>query len=172
MSNSGFRYYVIFIDDYSRYTWLYPLKLKSDVFSTFIKFKTEMENKFQRKIQTFQTDGGGEYINNNFKSYLEKHGIHHQYTCPHHPEQNGMAERKHRHLVETGLTLLAHASMPQIYWAEALHTANFLINRLPTKVLKLTSPYTKLFHREPSYDFFKVFGCAYFPYLRPYMQIN
>ena len=124
-----------------------------------------MENKFQRKIQMFQTDEGGKYINDMFKIYLEKHVIHHKYTCRHHPEQNGMAEHKHRHLVETGLTLLAHASLSQNYGVEAFHTANFLINRLPTKVLNLISP-TKLLHKEPSYEFFEVFGCACLHFFR------
>lgn len=58
--------------------------------------------------------------------------------------------------------------IPLTYWAEAFHTTNYLINRLPTKVLKLVSPYTKLFQRDPTYEFLKVFGCACFPYLRPY----
>ena len=127
-----------------------------------------MENLFNTKIKTFQTDGGGEYLNNAFKTYFDTHGILPRYTCPHHPEQNGMAEHKHRHLVETGLTLLVHAKMPPTYWAEAFHTANYLISRLPTKVLKLVSPYTKLFQRDPTYEILKVFGCACFPYLRPY----
>ncbi|KAM1900185.1 hypothetical protein ACFX14_029161 [Malus domestica] len=168
VSINGFKYYVVFIDDFSRYSWLYPLKFKSDVFSTFVAFKKLVENMFNTTIKSFQTDGGGEYLSNNFKAFLTHHGIHHRLSCPHHPEQNGISERKHRHLVETGLTLLAHSSFPTSFWDDAFHTANYLINRLPTKVLHNDSPFQKLFHKSPQYDFLKVFGCACFPYFRPY----
>lgn len=77
---------MVFIDDFSRYIWLYLLKLKSDVYPTFVKFKNQVENLFNTKIKTFQTDGGGEYVNNAFKTYFDTHGILHRYTCPHHPE--------------------------------------------------------------------------------------
>ena len=88
-------------------------------------------------------------------------------SCPHHPEQNGLVEWKHQHIVETGLTLLAHAHMPNTYWVDALNTAVYLINRLPTHVLNYLSPYEKLFQKSPTYDSLQVFGCACFPYLRP-----
>ncbi|TQE05315.1 hypothetical protein C1H46_009090 [Malus baccata] len=111
LSISGYKYYVIFVDDYSRYTWLYPLRLKSDVFSTFVTFN---------------------------------------------------------HIVETGLTLLAQSGLSTPFWTESFHTSNYIINRLPTCLLHNLSPFEKLFHKPPQYQFFKVFGCACFPYLRPY----
>ena len=120
------------------------------------------------KLNFFQSDGGGEFVNSSFKHLFSQHGIHHRLSCPHHPEQNGLAERKHRHLVEIGLTLLAHASVPHTFWDDAFHTANYLINRLPTKILNGVSPFQKLFSKSPQYDFLKVFGYACFPYLRPY----
>ena len=83
-------------------------------------------------------------------------------------QQNSVVEGKHRHLVETGLTLLAHASVPFCYWSDAFSTACFLINRLPTGVLDMKSPIEKLFNETPDYTFFKVFGCACWPHLRPY----
>ncbi|BBH01204.1 transposable element gene [Prunus dulcis] len=73
---------------------------------------TLVENLFSTKIKALQTDGGGEYTSHIFHNFLVTHGIDHRISCPHHPEQNGLAERKHRHIVDTGLTLLAHASMP------------------------------------------------------------
>ena len=170
LSYSGFRYFVIFVDDYSRYTWIFPLKLKSDVFNIFVKFKQLVENMLSTSIKSFQTDGGGEYLNKQFTAYLSTHGIFHRFSCPHHPEQNGLAERKHRHIVETGLTMLAHASMPLSYWAETFHTSVYLINRLPSHVLGFVSPYQCLFNRAPNYEFLKTFGCVCFPYLRPYNQ--
>jgi hypothetical protein len=77
-------------------------------------------------------------------------------------------ERKHRHIVETGLTLLAHCSAPLTYWAEAFQTACYLINRLPTPILNNESPFQKLFSLRPNYNFLRIFGCACWPHLRPY----
>lgn len=87
----------------------------------------------------------------------------HHPTCPYHLEQNSLAERKHRHLVEIWLTFLAQSSLPTSYFVEAFHTANYIINRLPTRILHHISPYEKLFHKPPQYSFFKFFGCACYP---------
>lgn len=73
------------------------------------------------------------------KQYFQNRGITHRMTCPHTSEQNGLVERKHRHIVETGLTLLAHASMLLKFWPDAFATTVYLINRLPTKVLKFSN---------------------------------
>lgn len=87
---------------------------------------------------------------------------------PHTPEHNGVSERKHRHIVETGLSLLSHAGMPRSYWTYAFSTVVYLINRLPTPVLNMTSPFAKLFGTTPNFDKLKIFGCLCFPWLRPY----
>jgi hypothetical protein len=168
ISISGCKYYGIFVDDFSRYSWLFPLKQKSDIFECFIKFKCLIENLLSCKIKQFQTDGGGEYTSHLFKQYLSKHGIHHRITCPHTSQQNGIAERKHRHVIETGLALLAQSHLPPKYWVEACLTAVYLINRMPSYTLHNSTPYTKLFRAEPSYSDLRVFGCACYPLLRPY----
>jgi hypothetical protein len=89
-------------------------------------------------------------------------------SCPHTHQQNGSAERKHRHIVETGLALLAHAAMPLKFWDEAFTTATYLINRLPTRVIDNLSPLQRLFKTPPNYSLLKIFGCACWPHLRPY----
>ncbi|KAK9132427.1 hypothetical protein Scep_011955 [Stephania cephalantha] len=165
-SPSGFNYYIHFIDDSTRFTWLYPLKLKSDALHAFMHFKSMVENQFRSTIKRVQSDWGGEY--RSFKSVLDKCGIIFQHPCPHTHAQNGRAERKHRHIVEMSLTLLAHSKVPLKYWWDACSTAAFIINRLPTKVLNGISPFEKLFHESPDYNLLRVFGCACFPYLRPY----
>jgi histone deacetylase 1/2 len=81
-------------------------------------------------------------------------------SCPHTSQQNGVAERKHRHLVETGLALLAHASVPLRYWDEAFLTACYLINRMPTSVLNNDTPVQRLLKINPEYSFLRIFGCA------------
>ena len=90
-------YYVSFIDDYSKYSWIYLLKKRSDVFQIFQKFQALVEIKFDRKIIADQSDWGGEYEKLN--SFFQKLGISHHVSCPHAHQQNGSAERKHRHIV-------------------------------------------------------------------------
>ncbi|XP_010544446.1 PREDICTED: uncharacterized protein LOC104817067 [Tarenaya hassleriana] len=167
ISVDGFKYYVIFVDHFTRYSWLYPLKRKSDVHDTFIRFKALVENKFSSKISMFYSDNGGEFLA--LSSFLASHGIsHHTTTPPHTPEHNGISERKHRHIVETGLSLLHRASIPLCYWSYALTTATYLINRLPSSVLGMSSPFEILFHSSPNYSKLRVFGCLCYPWLRPY----
>ncbi|CAL8084538.1 unnamed protein product [Prunus armeniaca] len=167
-SISGYRYYVIFVDDCTRYTWVYPLINKSDVFGIFVKFHAYISTFFNKHIKIFQSDGGGEFVNTAMRDFLAKHGILHYKSCPHTPQQNGLAERKHKHLVDTALTLLSTASMPLKFWFHAVSIANFLISRMCTKVLNWDSPYSKLFGVSPQLQALKVFGCACYPYLRPY----
>ena len=83
-------------------------------------------------------------------------------------QQNGAAERKHRHIVEVGLSLLAHANMPLKYWDEAFLAATYLINRMPTKLLQHRTPLEVLFKEKPNYSSLRIFGCACWPNLRPY----
>ena len=125
-------YYVSFIDDFSKFTWIYLLKKRSEVYQVFLNFQQLVERKFGRKIITMQTDWGAEYEKLN--AFIQTHGISHHVSIPHAHQQNGSAERKHRHIVEVGLALLANASMPLKYWDEAFLTATFLINLLPSKV--------------------------------------
>ena len=103
-----------------------------------------------------------------FNNFFATHGIQFHSSCPSHPEQNGLVEHKHCHIVEIELTLLAHSHRPLSYWVDAFNTALYLINRLLTHNLQFFTPYTKLFNRPPKYDFLQIFGCACFPYLRPY----
>jgi hypothetical protein len=118
------------------------------------------------QIIAMQTDWGGEYQSLN--SFFTKLGIIHYVSCPHAHQQNGPTERKHRHIVEVGLSILAQASMPLKFWDEAFATATYLINRTPTKLLDYSTPLEHLFKQSPDYNFLKVFGCACWPNLRPY----
>ncbi|KAG7533403.1 Reverse transcriptase RNA-dependent DNA polymerase [Arabidopsis thaliana x Arabidopsis arenosa] len=112
ISTDNFKYYLVIVDHFTRYTWLYPLKQKSQVKEVFVAFKALVENRFQCKIRTLYSDNGGEFVA--LRSFLATHGISHLTTPPHMPEHNGISERKHRHIVETGVTLLSHASIPKI----------------------------------------------------------
>lgn len=119
-------------------------------------------------MHTNRWGGGGEF--RPFTNLVKQLGIEIRHLCPHTLAQNGRAKRKHRHIVETGQTLLAQASMPLRYWWEAFQTAVFLINRLPTPVLSNQNPLEKLTKRMPYYKILKIFGYACYPCLRPYQQ--
>jgi hypothetical protein len=90
-------------------------------------------------------------------------GITHRVSCPHTHQQNGLAKRKHRHIVETRLALLAHAFMPVKFWDEAFLTATYLINRMPTRVIDNKCPLERLFKTSPNYSILKIFGCVCWP---------
>ncbi|KAI0495692.1 hypothetical protein KFK09_021995 [Dendrobium nobile] len=145
----GCRFFVLFIDDYSRYTWLFPLLHKSDVFNVFKQFTTLIENQLNHRIKILRTDGGTEFTNLQMKSFLLSKGIRHQVSCPYTPEQNGVAERKNRHVIETTRSLLHRAAVPHHYWPEACSTAAYLINRMPSPNTHNKSPLQLLFRIKP-----------------------
>jgi hypothetical protein len=161
-----YKYYVSFIDNFSKFTWIYLIKFKSEVFQKFHEFQALVERLFDRKIVAMQTDWGGEYEKLN--SFFNKIGITHLVSCPHAHQQNGAAERKHRHIVEVGLSFLAQAHMSLKYWDEAFLAATFLINRTPSKVINYSTPLEHLFKVKPNFQSFQIFGCACWPHLRPF----
>jgi histone deacetylase 1/2 len=156
----------VFLDDATTYLWLFPLKLKSDAYQTFIYFQTTVERQFDIKIKALQLDWGGEF--HSLHKYLHSQGINHRITCPYTHQQAAAIERRHRQIIEVGLSLLAHSKLPQIFWKDAFLTAVYIINRLPTPGLHNYSPYEKVHNHKPDYNFLRAFGCAFWPYLRPY----
>ena len=159
----GYNYYVVFIDDFTGFTWFFLLKQKSEVFTVFKHFKNLVENQYSTKIKVLSSDNDGEYINSQFQEFCSEHGILHQTSCPHTPPQNGVFERKHRHLVEIGLNLLYQSHLLLNYWYYAFSTASFLINRLPSSVLGFISPWEKINSVSPLLLALKTFGCACYP---------
>jgi hypothetical protein len=123
---------------------------------------------FNRKIIVVQSDWGEEYEKLN--SFFTKIGIMHQVSCPHVHQQNGSIERKHRHIIEVGLSLLASASMPLKFWDETFLTATYLINRTQSKVIHHQTPLERLYQIKPGYSLLQIFGCACWPNLLPYNQ--
>lgn len=130
---NGYKYYISFIDVFSRFTWIYFLESKTQAFSTFVQFKTLVENLLNAKILTFKPNDGGEF--KSFSSYLKTHGIQHRISCPYTSQQIEISERKHCHIVDTSLTMLSHSSMPLEFWDDAFLTVVYLINRLPSHLL-------------------------------------
>jgi IS30 family transposase len=138
--------------------WIYTPKHKSEVFERFMDFQNLVGRLFDWKILDIQTDWGGEYQKLN--TFFQRVGISHHVSCPHAHQQNGSTERKHWHIVEVGLTLLAQASMPLKFWDEAFTTAAYLINRTPSRVIDYETPLHRLFQVQPNYLSLRTFGCA------------
>ena len=144
------------------------MKQKSETIHAFIQFKSLVENQFNKKIKALQCDGGCEF--KLVQKIAIESRIQFRMSFPYTSKQNGRAERKHRHVTELGLTLLAQAKMPLHYWWEAFSTLVYLINILPSLVNPNESPFSLLFGKRPDYDALKPFGCACYPCLKPNNQ--
>lgn len=113
-----------------------------------------------------QSNWRGEY--RSFTDFLNQSRIIFRHSCPYTHHQNGLVERKHKHIVKIRLTLLAHYKLPFKFWWDAFHTIVYLINRLASFVLNLSTPFEKVFNQNPNYNMLKSFGCACYSYLRDY----
>ena len=159
-SLGGGEYFVTFVDDHTRHVWVYILKHKGDVLQRFREWKALVEKSSGRMIKTLRTDNGGEYISTEFNLYLTKEGIKHELTIPHTPQQNGVAERLNRTLIEGVRTMLADSKLPHRFWAEALSTTVYLRNRSPTKALEGITPFEAWSGTKPDVSFLRIFGCS------------
>ncbi|KAH9699143.1 retrovirus-related pol polyprotein from transposon RE2 [Citrus sinensis] len=166
VSIQGYKYYVSFVDDFTRFTWIFSLKTKDETLHVFKIFKAQVEKQLEQPIKCLQFDWGGEF--RPFTKYLQEKGIEFRHYCPYTHNQNGLVERKHIYITESGLTLLAQAKLPIKFWWDFFHTATYLINRLPTSILSMKTPYESIFHHKPDYNFLRTFGCSCFPFLREY----
>jgi len=148
---SGFKYYLVLVDDYSHYCWTFPLRHKSEVHAHIVDFTNCAYTQFSLPVQCFQADNGTEFINNATSTFLASRGILLRTSCPYTSAQNGKAERILRTLNNIVRTLLIHAAMPSAYWAEALATAVLLLNRRPSSSINNGIPYHLLYHKMPDY---------------------
>ncbi|KAM2438173.1 hypothetical protein ACFX1W_015194 [Malus domestica] len=167
----GAHWFVTFIDDCTRMTWVILLKSKSEVSSAFQRFHKMIVVQYNRNIQVLRSDNGGEYVNMELRSFFKLHGIVHQTTCPYTPQQNGVAERKNRHLLEMVRASLLAAHLLLHYWGEALTSATYLINRLPSQTLNFHTPFQALISQTSSPPTpnlpLRVIGCVAFVHLHP-----
>ena len=135
LSSIGFRYFVTFMDDFSRVTWLYLMKIRSDLFSHFIVFCAQIQTQFHVSVQTLRSDNAKENLSEPFQSFMLQYGIIHQTLCVDTPTQNGVVERNNRHLLKTVQALLFQMNVLKHFGAEAVSTSCFSINRMPSSVL-------------------------------------
>lgn len=163
---AGARYFVTFIDEYTRFSYVMLMKEKSEVPECFEQFLKSMEA-FQRlqcrgvvrKVVRLRTDNGGEYTSAAFRAVCARHSIHHEFTVPETPAENGLAERLNRTLITSANSMLVAASLAAPFWGYALTYANWVRNRCPTKFLGAVSPFTALTGALPHIGHARVFGC-------------
>jgi hypothetical protein len=158
VSMSGSRYFVIFVDDFSRSELL-------DIYRNFAKM---VETQFSKPIKAFHSDNALEYTQCDFQSILKHYGTVSHLSCLGTSQQNSRAERKLRHILDTVRALLLFTSLPTSFWGEATLTTVYTINRLPTPNLDNCTPHEKLFGSVPSYHHLRVFGSACFILLQPH----
>lgn len=157
-SQGSARYLLTLTDDYSRWTEVYFLKHKSEVSSRFLEYKRYAEMCTGRKIKAIQFDNGGEFCNAIMDSILKEFGIRCRLSAPHIPQQNGLAERKNRTLIESTRCMLNESGLLKSFWAEAIATANYVRNRCVTKYLGKKTPHEILTHKRPNVSHLQKFG--------------
>ena len=167
-SQGGSCYFVIFIDNYSRYTWLYLLHDRSELLRVFRDFKQMIKTQFNSTIKIFRSDNAMEYTSVSFLNTLKEDDTLSHRSCPYTSQQNGRAERKHLHILNTVRSLLISAQLPESFWGEAALTAVHTINRVPSPTTSNQTPYELLHGKVPNYSLLKIFGCACFVLLPPH----
>ena len=130
-ARSGAEYFVTFIDDHSRKTWIYFLKSKDEVFCRFKEFKALVENLTGKKIKVLRSNNGREYVDKDFTDFCAREGIRREWTAPYNPEQNGVAERKNMTIMEAAREMMYDQDMTKFLWAEACNTTVYVQNRTP-----------------------------------------
>jgi transposase InsO family protein len=164
-SLDGCKYFLLLIDDATRYNWVYFLRGKDMAFSSFRAWYMLVDNQLDRKLKTFRTDNGGEFLSREFNRYLEEHGVRRQLTVPGTPEQNGVAERANRTHEERAKAMLSGAGMSKHFWAAAIAASVYVGNRSGTRTLQDVTPYEALYGRKPTVSHFRVFGCVAYTHI-------
>ena len=154
----GAKYFLLFIDDFSRKVFVYILQNKTEVTAFFAQFKALVENQTGRKIKCLRTDNGTEFCNKQLSKILMESGIQHQTSVPYSPQQNGVAERMNRSVVERARCMLFHAGLPKIFWAEAVTNAVYLINRSVCSAISGCTPEEVWTKKKPDLSNLRVFG--------------
>ncbi|GKB42198.1 retrovirus-related pol polyprotein from transposon TNT 1-94 [Tanacetum coccineum] len=152
-----------FVDDFSRFTWVYFLRSKDETPEIIKKFIAQAQLNYKAKVCKIRTDNGTEFKNATLKAHYEKLGIMQQFSIARTPQQNGVVERRNRTLVEAARTMLIFSRLPEFLWAEAVATACFTQNRSIINTRYNKTPYELLRGRKPNVEYFHVFGSLCYP---------
>jgi hypothetical protein len=158
-SHGGARYFLTFIDNFSRKTHVYLLKAKGEAFEKFKQYKALVENEIGHKIKVLRSDNGGEFVSKKFDAFLAGCGIQRQTSAPYSPQQNGVAESANRTIMECARSMILAQGLELEFWGEVVNTAVYIKNRCPTKSLDSKTPQEAWSGRKPDVSHLRVFGC-------------
>ena len=162
VSMGGKKYCLVIVDDYSRYTWVVFLAHKDDTFKNFVSLFAKVQNLLGLNIIKIRSDNGSEFKYCGFPEFCDHNGITHEFSIARTPQQNGVVERKNRTLQEAARTMLSEKDLPKYFWAEAINTACYVMNRILLRPFLNKTSYELLFDKKPIVGYFKVFGCKCF----------
>nr|GEV99185.1 hypothetical protein [Tanacetum cinerariifolium] len=146
-------------DDFSRFTWTFFLRTKDETSSILRNFITEIENLKDLKVKIIRCDNGGEFKNKEMNEFCTKKGIRREFSNARTLQQNRVAERSNRTLIEAAKTMLAYVKLPVTFWAEAVNTACYVQNRVLVNKSQNKTPYELFNSRTPAIGFLRPFGC-------------
>ncbi|GJR50062.1 putative ribonuclease H-like domain-containing protein [Tanacetum coccineum] len=153
------KYCLVVTDDYSRFSWVFFLTTKDETSEILKNFIKEVENLVDKKVKIIRSDNGTEFKNNVMDEFCREKGIKREYSVARTPQQNGVAERKNRTLIEAARTMLADSKLPTTFWAEAVSTACYVQNRVLIVKPHNKTPYELFRGIKPAIGFMKPFGC-------------
>jgi transposase InsO family protein len=158
-SIGGNSYDLVVVDGYSRYTWVFFLSDKSNVFFIFKGFAKRAKNEFDFKIKKIRSENGSEFKNSRIEDYCDEKGIKHEFSAKYTPQQNGFVERKNRTLIDMARSMLSEYNVSDSFWAEAINTAYHASNILYCHRLLKKTLYELLIGRKSNISYFRVFRC-------------
>ncbi|GKB62114.1 retrovirus-related pol polyprotein from transposon TNT 1-94, partial [Tanacetum coccineum] len=153
------KYTLVIVDEYSRYTWVFCLKKKSDAADCIMSFIRKMENLNEVRVKELRSDNGTEFRNHKLEEFCDEKGISQNFSSPCTPEQNGVAERRNRTLIEAARTMLNSAKLPKQFWGEVVNTSSYTQNRSIIVKRHGKTSYDVFSGRSPDISFFYMFGC-------------
>ncbi|XP_042983258.1 uncharacterized protein LOC122312662, partial [Carya illinoinensis] len=163
VASLGGKYYAfVIVDDFSRYTWVIFLAHKDEAHNAFTKLCKRIQNEKGYTISSIRSDRGKEFVNKNIETFCDENGFIHNFSAPRTPQQNGVVERKNRSLQEMARTMLNENNLPSYFWAEAVSTACYVINRVMLRSKLDKTPYELWNEKKPNIGYFHVFGCKCF----------
>ncbi|GJT71963.1 putative ribonuclease H-like domain-containing protein, partial [Tanacetum coccineum] len=152
-------YCLVVTNDYSRFSWVFFLATKDETSGILKSFITRVENLIDQRVKVIRCDNGTEFKNKEMNQFCERKGIKREFSVARTPQQNGVAERKNRTLIEAARTMLADSKLPTTFWAEAVNTACYVQNRVLVTKPHNKTPYELFLSRKPALGFMKPCGC-------------